>query len=92
MLARFELSDEDVERIAQRVAFLVERQRTQQKTEDPWLNIRQAADHLGMTVHALRHRVARRAVPYVQEAPNSKIYFRTSELDAWRAEQGRQIA
>lgn len=84
---RLVLDDEDLDQLAARVADLVvERLRTDHKSNDRWLTSKEAAAHLGITLHALRHLVARRAVPFVQDAPGGKMFFRPSELDAWRAE------
>ena len=88
---RVALDSEDVEAIARRVAELLRDELREQKLEDPWLDTRQAANHLGLSLHALRHLVARRAVPYVQDGPGSKVYFRASQLDAWREEQAHEV-
>jgi excisionase family DNA binding protein len=53
--------------------------------EDRWLDTRQAAEHLGVSVHALHRLTAARSVPFRQDAPGGRCYFRRSELDAWRA-------
>jgi hypothetical protein len=87
---RSQLDNEDVEAIARRVVELLREELREQRSEDPWLHSRQAADHLGISLHALRHLVARQAVPYVQDRPGSKIFFRASQLDAWRAEQAHE--
>jgi len=47
------------------------------------LNLKEAAEALGMTDKALRAEVARRRVPYQQRVPGSKIYFIVSELEEW---------
>ena len=88
---RLALDDDDVSRIASAVADLVIERLSEQKSEGQWLNTREAAEHLGLSLHALRHLVARRAVPYVQDAPGSKVYFRASQLDAWREEQTHEV-
>ena len=75
------------ERIARRAAELVTERLTERKREDPWLTSSQAAAHLGISLHALRHLVARRALPYSQERPGAKVYLRASDLDRWRREQ-----
>lgn len=83
---RAQLDDADVELIARRVAELL-RQQDGQKSEDRWMTSVQAAEHLGISLHALRHLVARRAIPYVQDRPGAKMFFKASQLDAWRAQQ-----
>jgi excisionase family DNA binding protein len=52
--------------------------------EDRWLSTREAATYLGITANALHKLTAARAIPFEQEAPNAKCWFRRSELDAWR--------
>jgi excisionase family DNA binding protein len=52
--------------------------------EDRWLSTREAARYLGITTNALHKLTAARAIPFEQEAPNAKCWFRRSELDAWR--------
>jgi excisionase family DNA binding protein len=82
------LDDADVERIAARVVELLRAEKIGgQKSEDRWMTSAEAAEHLGLSLHALRHLVARRAIPYVQDRPGARIFFRASQLDAWRAEQ-----
>jgi len=55
--------------------------------EDRWLNTRQAADYLGMTLNGLHKLTAARALPFEQDGPGAKCWFRRSELDAWRRGQ-----
>ena len=52
--------------------------------DDGWLSTREAAKYLGITANALHKLTAARAIPFEQEAPNAKCWFRRSELDAWR--------
>lgn len=49
-----------------------------------WLCTREAAEYLGITANALHKLTAARAIPFEQEGPNAKCWFRRSELDAWR--------
>ncbi len=58
--------------------------------EDRWLSTREAARYLGITANALHKLTAARAIPFEQEAPNAKCWFRRSELDEWR--RGGQTA
>ena len=51
---------------------------------DRWLNTRQAAEYLGISPNALHKLTAARAIPFEQERPRAKCWFRRSELDAWR--------
>lgn len=49
-----------------------------------WLNSRQAAQHLGISVHALRRLTAARELPMSQGAPGGRVFFRRADLDRWR--------
>jgi excisionase family DNA binding protein len=51
---------------------------------DGWLTTKQAADYLGMTANALHKLTAARTIPFEQDAPGGKCWFRCSDLDAWR--------
>jgi len=51
---------------------------------DEWLDTRRAAEHLGIGRDALRRLAAERAIPTEQAGVGCKLYFRRSELDAWR--------
>ena len=54
-----------------------------------WLDLRHAADYLGVHRDTLRKLAAERAIPSEQDGPGCKLYFRSSDLDAWRAGGGR---
>jgi excisionase family DNA binding protein len=51
---------------------------------DVWLTTAQAASYLGLSVNALHKLTAARMIPFEQEGPGCKLYFRRWELDAWR--------
>ena len=53
-----------------------------------WLNARGAAAHMGLSVNALHKLTAARLIPFHQDAPNCKLWFRREELDSWRAHGG----
>jgi len=55
--------------------------------EDGWLNSRQAAAYLAITVDALHKRTRRREIPATQETAGGKLYFRRADLDRWRLER-----
>ena len=77
-----QLDDEALAELAARLApFLPSSEAT---NEDRWLSTRQAADHLGISPNALHKLTAARAIPFEQERPGAKCWFRRSELDAWR--------
>jgi excisionase family DNA binding protein len=56
--------------------------------DDTWLDTAGAASYLGCHRDTLRKLKARRAIPFEQERPGAKLYFRRSDLDAWRAAGG----
>jgi excisionase family DNA binding protein len=51
---------------------------------DEWLDTRAAADYLGVHRDTVRRLAAERTVPSEQEGPGCKLFFRRSDLDAWR--------
>jgi excisionase family DNA binding protein len=77
-----QLDDDALAELATRLAPFLPR--LNGSDEDRWLSTREAARYLGITVNALHKLTAARAIPFEQEAPNAKCWFRRSELDAWR--------
>ena len=57
---------------------------TSPPADDGWMTTPQAAEYLGMSVHALHRLTADRRVPFHQDRPGAKCFFRRSELDTWR--------
>ena len=55
------------------------------RTDDPWFDVKHAAEYIGATANALRKAADRREIPFEQEAPGCKMWFRRSVLDAYRA-------
>lgn len=58
--------------------------------EDGWLDSRAAAAYLGLSKPALHRLTSERRVPFSQDTPGARCYFRRSDLDAWRAKSARQ--
>jgi len=83
------LHESDIEAIALRVASLLDDGQAA-RSEDRWMTTAEATTHLGVSLHSMRNLIARRAIPYSQERPGARLYFRASDLDRWRAEQGRE--
>lgn len=52
--------------------------------DDDWLDTRAAAAHLGVHRDTIRRLAAERAIPSEQEGPGCKLFFRRTDLDAWR--------
>src|SRR4051794_32560650 len=44
--------------------------------DDAWLDARQAAAHLGLSVTALHKLTAARLIPFEQEGPGCRLWFR----------------
>ena len=81
--------DELVDMLAERVAAGVQaRLAVRSAEESPWLTTRAAAEHLGMHPDTLRRLAAERTIPSEQDGPGCALYFRRSELDAWRESGG----
>ena len=76
--------------IADKVAERLLRQRADASGDAVWMTTREAAEYLGMTVNALHRLTAERRVPFSQDRPGAKCWFRRSELDAYR-EQDRRV-
>jgi excisionase family DNA binding protein len=79
---QIELSDTQLDELAERIA-----ERLASHTApvpDGWLTTRQAAEHLGLSVHGLHRLTAGRQIPFHQERAGARCWFRRSELDAWR--------
>ncbi|MGI8903745.1 MAG: helix-turn-helix domain-containing protein [Solirubrobacteraceae bacterium] len=51
---------------------------------DGWLDSRAAAEYLGVSKHSLHRLTAERRIPFSQDQPGSRCYFRRSDLDQWR--------
>jgi hypothetical protein len=86
------LDDSALERLAERLepvlAARAERAEPAEPNSDRWLDARQAAAHLGLSVTALHKLTAARLIPFEQECAGCRLWFRRSELDRWRLEGG----
>jgi hypothetical protein len=51
---------------------------------DGWLTTRAAAEYLGTTVAALHKHTAAQIIPFEQDGPGCKCYFKRADLDEWR--------
>ena len=52
--------------------------------DDDWLDTRDASEYLGIHRDSLRRLAAERAIPAEQAGAGCKLFFRRSDLDAWR--------
>jgi hypothetical protein len=83
---RLALTDDQVAALAEQVAVRLAdsgEPLASDRPEDGWLDTRRAADYLGLSVHALHKLTAARAVPFEQEGPGCRCWFKRSDLDAW---------
>jgi excisionase family DNA binding protein len=60
--------------------------------KDEWLDTRRAAEYLGIHRDSLRRLAAERAIPTEQAATGCKLYFKRSDLDAWRCSGAVSLA
>jgi hypothetical protein len=65
------------------------RQRTEPEPER-WLTAKDAAAYLAITPAALHKHTAARTIPFEQDGPGCKLWFRRSDLDAWRRGEWRR--
>ena len=84
------LDEDALDHLAERLApRLAGRLAAGHTAPDRWLPAREAAAHLGVSVHALHRLSADRRIPASQDRPGGRLYFRRSELDRWRSERSR---
>jgi len=81
-----ELDDDALDALAERLAPRLEARlaRSSQPDADRWMTTAEAAGYLGMTANALHKLTATRAIPFSQDAPGARCYFKRSDLDRWR--------
>jgi hypothetical protein len=87
------LDDAALSRLAERIGPYISDQLTTRlppTDSDRWLDARQAAAHLGLSVAALHKLTAARAIPFEQDGPGCRLWFRRTELDRWRQGGGRR--
>jgi excisionase family DNA binding protein len=58
--------------------------RQETATTDEWLDTRGASEYLGIHRDSVRRLAAERAIPAEQAGVGCKLFFRRSDLDAWR--------
>lgn len=59
---------------------------------DGWLDSTRAAEYLGISRASLHKLTVARALPFEQDGPGCKLWFRRDDLDAWRRGQGVDAA
>lgn len=83
----FALDRDTVEALAEAVAGRVA-ELSSRREEDGWMTSAEAACHLAVPISTLRKWTAAGAVPFAQDVPGGRCYFRRSDLDRWRTEGG----
>jgi hypothetical protein len=80
-----ELDDGALDVLAERLApRLASRLMPAQPEADRWLDSQAAASYLGITKNALHKHTSARTIPFEQDSPGGKLWFKPCELDAWR--------
>jgi excisionase family DNA binding protein len=77
------LTDDQLDAIAGRIAGKLP---LAEQPQDEWLDSRRAAQYLGLSLGALHRLTAARRIPFVQDGPNCRCWFKRDRLDAWRAQ------
>ncbi len=77
------------ERLAPRLEARIGRPLGSEVGADRWMTTAEAAGYLGMTANALHKLTAARAIPFSQDGPGCRCYFRRADLDHWRESGAR---
>jgi len=75
---------EMLEAVAERAAEIV-LERSPASSWPEWMSVDTAARYLDVPVERVRKLKERRELPYYQDAPGCRVFFRRAELDAWMA-------
>ena len=81
------LSQDVVEAIAERAAQIVLERESRTTGWPEWMGVETAARYLDISPERVRKLQARRLIPYHQEGPGCRVFFRRAELDAAMSEQ-----
>jgi excisionase family DNA binding protein len=83
------LDEDALDSLAERLApRLARRLESVPRPQDGWLTAKGAAEYLGISVTALHKLTSARLIPFEQDGPGCKLWFRREELDAWRRSGG----
>ncbi len=82
------LGPDELDRLAELLAPRLQRL-TAEPAQDGWLDTATAAEYLGVSRHALHRLTAERRIPFSQDQPGARCYFRRSDLDHWRENGAR---
>jgi excisionase family DNA binding protein len=79
------LDDDTIRKLIDRAwPMIAERLAASDPAPDGWLDSIGAAAYLSLSRHALHKLTASREIPFEQDGPGCKLWFKRSELDAWR--------
>jgi hypothetical protein len=87
-----ELDEDTLDALADRLASRLARRLASPPAPDGWIDAKGAASYLSMSRHAVHKLTAARAIPFEQDAPRCKLWFKRSDLDAWRRGSDSQAA
>ena len=87
---KIELTDETLQQLVEAVVARVRAELEPSEQRQEWLSVESAARYLDVGVERVRKLAAGRDLPYYQEGPGCRVFFRRSELDAWMS--GTRIA
>lgn len=73
-----------LDRLAELLAPRLEGRLGREQGPDGWLDSQAAAAYLGVSRHAVHRLTAERRVPFAQDGPGARCYFRREDLDEWR--------
>ena len=79
-----ELDEDTLDALADRLAPRLASRLASPPAPDGWMHAKGAAAYLSISLHALHKLTAARAIPFEQDGPGCKCWFKRSELDAWR--------
>jgi hypothetical protein len=85
------LADDLLDRLAERVADRVLTGLGGPSEQDDWLDLTRAAEHLDVHPDTLRKRAKSGLVPFEQDGPRCRMYFRRAALDEWRHAGGASV-
>jgi excisionase family DNA binding protein len=77
------LADVLAEKVAERLPRL--------DADDCWMTSAKAADYLDVPISTLRKLTAAGSVPFAQDVPGGRCYFKRSELDRWRRDEALRL-
>jgi hypothetical protein len=87
------LDDDAIRKLIDRAwPMIAERLPATDPAPEGWLDSKGAAAYLSLSRHALHKLTAARVIPFEQEGPGCKCWFKRSDLDAWRRGQDADAA